>query len=160
MPLPRVPAPLAWALPLCMAALVGCGPDRPATTPVSGVVLFKGEPVSDATVVMMVAGGGRPATGVTDAEGRFTLTTFAADDGAMLGEHAVTVVKKQLDIVGVAPAPAVDDEAGRDALSNPALGLKTKETWFLPKRYANPQTSGLTIRVEPGMEPVTLELTP
>jgi hypothetical protein len=37
--------------------------------------------------------GGRPATGRTDTAGRFSLTTFKTNDGAMIGQHTVTVCK-------------------------------------------------------------------
>ena len=146
---------------LLAATMIGCGDGRPATTPVSGVVTFEGQPVRDATVVMMTVAGGRPATGVTDEEGRFVLTTFDKDDGAMLGEHVVTVVKKEMQIKGTTRVTNQQgDASGRDDVSSPVIGYKTKIKWHLPEKYADPATSGLTIKVEPNMEPVQIELSP
>lgn len=141
---------------LGLVAASGCGDGRPARTPVSGVVLFDSQPVSDATVVLMTTAGGRPATGVTDKEGKFTLTTFDQEDGAFLGEHVVTVIKKELQITGTAPVKSNDE--GRNAVSTPVLGYNSNVKWYLPKKYADPSTSALRIKVEPGMEPVRLEL--
>ncbi len=76
------------------AALVcgGCGERRPQTAPVIGTVTYRGQPVEGATVVFAGAAG-RPSMGITDATGEFTLTTFKPRDGALPGEHAVTVTK-------------------------------------------------------------------
>jgi hypothetical protein len=60
--------------------------------PVKGTVTFQGSPLAEADVAFTPTGG-RPATGRTDAAGRFTLTTFRTNDGAMTGEHIVTVCK-------------------------------------------------------------------
>ncbi|MFO0883713.1 MAG: hypothetical protein U0894_05920 [Pirellulales bacterium] len=37
---------------------------------------------------------GRPATGETDAEGKFMLSTFGKDDGAVFGKHKITLADK------------------------------------------------------------------
>ena len=58
--------------------------------PASGVVLIDGRPQEKLSVLFFPAGG-RPAAGITDAEGRFRLTTFESGDGAVVGEHAVTI---------------------------------------------------------------------
>ena len=71
-----------------------------------------------------------------------------------------TFTKKELQIAGTVSVATEDvEENGRHAVSTPTLGYKTKVKWFLPKRYANPLTSGLKVKIEPGMEPVRLELT-
>lgn len=91
---------------LCLASVgfviifSGCGGSNEyETTPVSGVVTCQGKPVSNATVnftplpdASRAAGQrGRPALGLTDKEGRFTLTTYHDGDGAIVGKHTVTV---------------------------------------------------------------------
>lgn len=86
---------------LCL--IVGCGRGTPRTMPVTGVVIFQGVPLAEADVAFTPKGG-RPATGRTDAAGRFTLTTFKTDDGAVIGQHVVTVckhVKKDSNATGV-----------------------------------------------------------
>ncbi len=78
----------------------GCGGSNEyETTPVSGVVTCQGKPVANATVNFTpVADGsraagqrGRVALGLTDKDGRFTLTTYKDGDGAIIGKHIVTV---------------------------------------------------------------------
>lgn len=74
---------------LCM---IGCrgGVSRPKTIPMTGVVTVKGKPLANGTVTFHPKSG-RPATGQTDEEGKFTLMTFFTGDGAIPGEYVVTV---------------------------------------------------------------------
>jgi hypothetical protein len=71
-----------------LLAVVGCG--RPTMAKVSGTVTWQGKPVPDA-VVQFVHKNRPGATGRTDAEGRFSLTTLKPGDGAFLGPVRVTV---------------------------------------------------------------------
>jgi hypothetical protein len=92
--------------------------------------------------------GGRPASGQTDAAGKYTLSCFAEKDGAMPGEHNITVTKTK--VTGAVGDPTM---AG---LSGPGAG--TIE-WVVPQRYSTPDKSGLTVKVEPGMKPFDISLT-
>ena len=82
---------------LACAALAGCGGgglSAPRTEPVSGTVLLKGKPAAGVRVTFhprfdMGAVKFTPS-GLTNKEGRFTLCTAAADDGAPRGDYAVT----------------------------------------------------------------------
>jgi|GEM_PF-1806987 len=85
-----------WVLP----SLSGCGGADPYdTTLVSGVLTCQGKPVANGTVnfTPMPNQGqaegrrGRVALGMTDKEGRFKLTTYENNDGAIVGKHTVTV---------------------------------------------------------------------
>ena len=104
---------IAWgaAVAGAAAAIVGCGPDRPKMTPVTGTVTLSGKPL-EGVAVMFVSKGGRPAHGTTDASGRFTLGTFEASDGALVGEHTVVFSK----VVPVHPG-AVRGGAGQCPLA-------------------------------------------
>lgn len=137
--------------------LIGCGDGRPKRVPVTGVVTLNGKPVEDAGVMFMSSNGGRPASGVTDADGRFKLTTFKQYDGAVLGQHVITVTKKKKNYKKV----ALPQEGGgsKGGLSGPGIILQRKVVWLLPKEYSSPKTSGLAATVESGMDPVNLELT-
>ncbi len=79
-------------LGLALLLIVGCGRGTPLTMPVKGIVTFQGSPLAEADVAFTPEGG-RPATGKTDAAGQFRLTTFRTNDGAMIGQHIVTVCK-------------------------------------------------------------------
>ena len=118
-------------------------------TPVTGVVTLDGKPVEGAAVMFMPKAGGRPATGTTDDKGRFELQTETAGDGALLGEHTVTVTLQET--TGVTADP--------DGLSGEIAPGGIKIKWIVPQRYSNPKTSNLKAKVEPGMKPVEFELT-
>jgi hypothetical protein len=89
----RMPRP--WALLglfLCpvLLATAGCGNQN--LSKVEGVVTLDGAPLSGATVSFMPVGQGRAASGLTDGDGYFQLTTFRTDDGALAGDYRVIVV--------------------------------------------------------------------
>ena len=95
---PVHPAPVSFALALCAAAY-GCGPtlEEYPVAAVSGVVLCDGEPVREGRIQFTpVREGdslesGKPGWGTLAQDGRFTLTTYGRDDGAVVGEHRVTI---------------------------------------------------------------------
>jgi len=119
-------SPLLAALAL-FGGVAGCGKAGPATLKVTGVVVIDDEPLADAEVTF-IPSVGRPASGRTDGGGRFTLTTFAPGDGAMLGEHVVTVSKE-------VPAKTTAD------------GPYVEYTQVVPGPYVRPQTSPLRATV-------------
>ncbi|MGD9721962.1 MAG: hypothetical protein AB7O59_10390 [Pirellulales bacterium] len=121
------------ALALTLAA--GCRqPAGPVCFPVSGQVLKNGRPLAEALVAFHPVAQAEDVfpkpSAVTDAEGRFRLMTFTADDGAPAGRYAITVELRATRQVG--------EELVRD-------GPNT-----LPKRYASPQTSQLEYEVVAG----------
>jgi len=89
----RVFLPVAAAVAL---ALPGCG--GPTMAKVKGKVMFDGKTVKDAAVTFNPTGApgqketGKPATGFTDADGNFELSTFKNYDGAIVGPHSVHVM--------------------------------------------------------------------
>lgn len=85
------------------------------------------------------------------------MTTFAPGDGAVVGTHTVTVSK--IRSTGQ-PIDASTVPAGSNAmpLSGPTRPGAIKIQWVVPPKYADPKTSGFTVDVKRGMEPVTLDL--
>jgi hypothetical protein len=72
----------------------GCGSDSvvpPTLIPVKGKVTYKGQPVAKGIVRFEPDGFGRMATGPLRSDGTFELTTLQPGDGAVAGEHRVTV---------------------------------------------------------------------
>lgn len=111
---------------------------RPETHPVTGRVDLNGRPADSAKVMFQITA---PATGrvysafgYTNSAGRFSLETFTADDGAVAGEHLVTIEKLTYE-----QPPAPTNEAD--------LAPPPKEISHLPKRYRSSATSGLTATV-------------
>lgn len=86
---------------IMIAGCAGSADDLPEVVPVSGTVMYNGEAVSGATVSFWAEGAPRAATGVTGPDGKFQLSMFGANDGAMPGENTITVTK----VEGGAAAP-------------------------------------------------------
>jgi len=124
----------------------GCGPSGPAMVPVSGVVTLDDNPVAGASVMFAPVSGGRPAEGVTDAAGKFSLMTEKPGDGALEGEYLVTVT-------GVRTVGAVVNPDGTSGDTS-----QVREEWFLPKKYSRRDSSELRQMVAKGMSPVELKL--
>jgi len=118
-------------------AISGCGGGHPDTLPVTGTVTYREQAVEGARVMFMAAeatSDKRPAAnGVTNAEGRFTLMTFAAGDGAVPGNYKVLVTKRQ-----EMPDP-----------KQPNSPYKITRD-LLPARYGNATQSGLKAEVKAG----------
>lgn len=114
-------------------ALTGCGDSHPDTVDVTGEVFHNGQPVDGANVVF--TSDGPIATGITDAQGKFTLRTFRDGDGAIAGMHRVTITKN-------ISAPSTPED--------PYPTVKN----MLPAQYARPDSSGLTADVSAEKENV------
>lgn len=140
----------ALMLAALFLTIAGCGgADRPELVPVSGVVLDKdGKPVAGAEVVFHNPQAPRQAAGTTDNEGKFRLTSFEEGDGAIIGEHKVSVSKVKSD-ASLESADAADPSAaygeGMDAAA--AGDMDSIQTSELPAKYADPETSGLSFPV-------------
>jgi hypothetical protein len=115
---------------------------RRPTHPVSGTITYKGQPVPQAYVVFQWADAKEPrrprADAFTRADGTFTMSTYAADDGAPAGEYTVTVVQRR----------PLYDEAGKPGPNQ------------LPEKYARAETSGLKVTVKSGQNTFNFDLAP
>jgi hypothetical protein len=132
---------------LLILCVVGCssasGPPRPKTVKVTGTVTYKGLPVEGATVSFLGNGETRAAVGLTDAKGHFELTTFDAGDGAVPGNHQVTVTKFVAKSTGAAKENMEDaSKRSPEAQNEPPQSL-------IPERYANASTTDITREVKP-----------
>jgi len=144
-------------------SLSGCGGDtttRPDTAAVSGRVMYNGSPVVGASVSFTAEGASRSANGETNDKGEFVLTTFDTDDGAVLGEHLVTITKmassssfdpdlEKMDTGGYAKSM----EKSKDRSVIPG-GSAEEVKGLLPAKYADPVESGLSRTVVAGEENV------
>lgn len=157
-----------WLLCVSIACsvLAGCGRSQrwPALTePTVAVVRLDGTPVEGALVILGPAGTGYASQGTTAADGRATLTTFRAGDGAVAGHYRVLVSWEEVrrNPAVTIPDPSVDLEAHRAALeaANRA-GLSTHlRRQLLPQRYVSFDTSGLDAEIRRGsVNEVVLEL--
>lgn len=84
------------AVAVLAAALVGCGPGHPPTYSVTGIVTLNGDPVEGARVYFAPTDPkGKTASGDTDAQGKFSLRSYGANDGAQAGSYKVFVTKAE-----------------------------------------------------------------
>lgn len=128
----RVSFEFLFILTSTLVGVVGCGHNRPECTPVSGQVLIDGKPLAGG-FIRLYPTNARAASAEIGPDGCFTLKTFEAGDGAVLGVHPVSV-------------SWIED------LSD------TKRRWRTPKKYADPTTSGLTVSVDKTTDTLTVNL--
>ena len=115
---------------ICVA---GCGDGRPSRVPVAGQVLIDGKPLTRGDV-SFISPVGRAAQGSLDNDGRFRLTCYEENDGALLGTHKVSITS--------------------------ALGMGPHATrWFAPKKYSDCRTSGLTQEITGPTEDMVINIT-
>ena len=118
----------------CLGSLGGCSdiPSGPETVRVTGTVHYQGSPIEGANVLFQpVEGSGQTlaSQSATNAEGQFELSTHVGGGqfkpGIEPGKYSVTITKL--------------DPASTTMLAPPRN--------LLPKKYASPQTSGLSADV-------------
>jgi hypothetical protein len=119
---------------MCAAAvmLTGCGDGRPSRAAVSGNVFIDGKPVACGTI-MLIPAKARPSSGTIDRQGRFSLTCYQGQDGAVLGRHALQV--------------AVVEESDSKTIR-----------WLAPKKYADYRTSGLAVDINGPTDSLRIDL--
>lgn len=138
----------AIAIVLTAVFALGCGSGGQRTAAVSGTVIYNGKPVAKAHVSFVPSdANSRAAEGLTDDRGRFTLGTFAASDGAILGKYKIGVIARGPD------RPAKPGEgSGMPGETVPGEPV-------IPIKYFSPDTSGLAHEVKSGGNTVELNLT-
>lgn len=95
---PSVTRFLAFATPVFLLfVLSGCSKSPYDLAPVTGTVSVDGQPLPDGQVMFAPratsgsAKAGKPALGNVRADGTFSLSTYSDGDGAVVGEHLVTL---------------------------------------------------------------------
>ncbi|MCL2622451.1 MAG: DUF4198 domain-containing protein [Planctomycetaceae bacterium] len=141
---------------------------------VEGIVTLEDKPLEGALVTFIPASGGtaRVAAGTTDARGRFTLTTAEggkAGRGTTEGDYKVTIAKrapettKQNQEIAAASAnsgqPPTREEMAAADRERRTAGLPPPYLYLSPKKYNNPDTSGLTATVVKGKNKFGFSLT-
>ena len=120
---------------ICISlALSGCGDNSgPRLAQVTGTVTYQGKPLPGAYVGFAPEKPGeRAASGSTDSQGQYRLTTFTNFDGAVLGKHKVMIRAEE---------PPDDPTKAADDITLKRGKLLT------PRKYTDPETSGLSADV-------------
>jgi hypothetical protein len=135
---------------LALAAGLAAGCGGTSLAPVRGVVKLDGSPLADASVEFIAQDqGGRDASGFTDANGVFTISTFKPGDGAMPGKYKV-VIQPTAAVEG---PPAASMEEAQKGLSRARSKAPS-----VPEKYTRPDQTPLTQDVPPAGE-VVIDLT-
>ena len=134
-------------LMMMVVVLAGCGS---RLVPVAGTVTLDGEPVAGAKVTFIPAGPGIPATGTTDATGRYELRIGSGRTGVPCGRYGVTVSKLKVSTIaqGEARRGTAAALAGAVETESTSDGLVQVIEHVVPYRYADPATSGLEVDVK------------
>jgi len=126
---------------LLAAGLVGCGGSR--TSAVEGVVLLDGKPLVGAAIQFVPQETGRDATGETDKNGEFVMSTFNPRDGVVPGDYKVVIAPP---VAKAEPTPyASAEEAMAAAAKAPPPKKAAGPT--LPEKYTRPDQTPLMQKV-------------
>jgi hypothetical protein len=141
---------------LCTVA-VGCSSssEGPKLASADGTVTYQGHPLADATV-LVAPEKGPVATGVTDLEGHFTLST-GSRRGAVVGPVHVAISAGEPASGGVPELPkpknaeearAYLEKAGQMQQAMMQQGGPQQPKSVIPPKYAKIDTSGLSYEVK------------
>lgn len=125
------------------SALAGCGPSEPMA-PVEGVATIDDAPLGNVLLTFFAVDSqyATRSMGVTDDAGRFKLRAETQIDGAIVGEHRVTV-----EDLAIYDAPRAED----------GTVLQMPATRF-PAIYSDPLRTPLTATVSSDAPPISLKL--
>ncbi|MEM7476429.1 MAG: hypothetical protein AAF483_15665 [Planctomycetota bacterium] len=138
---------------LSLCAFAGCGGPTLPTIDVTGSVTVDGQPMEGVSVIFSPAASssGRAATGQTDAQGNFKLTTETPGDGALAGDYKVAITKAQTADDNLPKEVDPDDPDSMDSIYGSLDTQKQeKSTNLIGKKWTSAATSGLTATVAEG----------
>jgi hypothetical protein len=137
---------------LAVATFAGCGDGYPARVPVSGSVTFQGKPLAGANITFLsTASDGKSASGKTDDNGNYQLSSYATHDGAIPGDYIVTVAVLDMTTANLDVATAEDLGADYTAMMNAAASNRPKtQPGGVPAKYADASQTDLKQSVSAG----------
>jgi len=135
----------------CLSGLMivaGCSPSGPAFAPVNGRLTSQGKPVAEVQVEFWPDVTGPRSIGMTDADGRYSLTSDDGEhEGAVVGSHKVVLV----DLIAYGKVPITKP---RDIEK---INLKSAR---IGPQFSNPNQTKLKKEVASGKEnTIDLEVT-
>lgn len=127
-----------------LLCLCGCFGSNSNVGLVSGTITVDGEPI-DRAVVSFFPTQGRGSIGMTDENGFYELAYVLKQNGAVIGNHKVTIETK------------VDRASQYDVENGSEKGGSRKE--LLPEKYHNHKKTELTATVQSGSNTIDFALT-
>lgn len=119
-----------------LIAFTGCGDGRGNRIPVAGSVTIDGEPLKFGSVTFMPkthGDGMRAGGGSVDGQGRFTVSSFTANDGLLIGSYEVQIKAVE----------KIDSSSQR---------------WHAPRKYSKVKTSNLKAEITADTTELKFEL--
>lgn len=118
---------------------------------VYGTVTYDGKPVTKGKVTFSPVAsegisGGTASMGLIETDGTYTMTTFDTGDGAIIGQHIVTVTVPAQDI----------NELNQPKADGSIAYVLPKE--LIPKKYTDPRESPLRNTVAAGNNKIDIDL--
>ncbi|WP_254507864.1 carboxypeptidase-like regulatory domain-containing protein [Anatilimnocola floriformis] len=129
--------------------ITGCS--RSGLHPVTGVVLLDGQPVANAALQFVPQEAGQDATGATDAQGNFAISTNEPRDGVKAGKYKVVITPRST-------APLQKFASADEAMKAAARPQPPPPSTF-PQKYTRPDQTPLLVEVPMKEKSVRLELT-
>ncbi len=128
--------------------LGGCGggekvSKREPAFPVSGIVTYKGQPVSGADVTFFCKEKNMSSFARTDDQGKFMLTTYSSFDGAPAGKHIITISKPAPSAAATKQVALEDPEYNPDAVAKIGTAGEVIPKGSIPAKYADARTTDL-----------------
>jgi len=135
--------PILTVAAMLAVVVAGCTPSKTKTVPVNGSVRYLKTQIPEGALVVFhpteaareKAIGGKPF-GKVGADGSFTLTTFAAGDGAPEGDYGITVEWR----------PKVEAKLSLSSEGGPVAPSK------LQPRFSDPRVPFKTVTVKAGAD--------
>jgi hypothetical protein len=138
--------PFAIGVSSLLLCVIGAGCGGGELVPVQGTVKLDGKPLAGVSVLFLAQGAdGRNATGFTDTDGVFRLSTLGREDGAMPGKYKV-VIQPPAAASNSRPT-ATPDEAQKT--STEVNGKPAQRTVSIPVQYSRPDQTVLVQQVPP-----------
>jgi hypothetical protein len=171
-----------WLVVLLVAAVpvgAGCSGNGLHLAKVHGKVTYKGEPVRKGTVFFMPDESkgtvGPPAVGTITTDGSYVMSTETAGDGVIVGAHriGITGVDDKPLSSEAGPTPEGDPQGymkakAKDAAASRAGRVEKGDTftdrggvkwrYLVPKKFTNPEESGIIAKVESGSNTMNFEI--
>jgi len=143
---------------LLVLVLAGCSDPDARYSKVEGTITYNGAPLADATVSFApTSSEGEYASGLTDASGKFMLTSAGAIDGgrgALPGDYTVTVSKMEAavdkDQEDLDSGKITYDEYQAKMAARGSYASAPAAKSLIPQKYGSGSSSGLTATVEKG----------
>jgi hypothetical protein len=149
---------------VCVSLLIlfclGCNSSKLILGKVEGTVTLDGQPLKMGNIIF-VTKGTRDASGIIENGVIKNVMTFVEGDGAPVGHSAVAIIAIDETPNNQPQEPPITETAETSTPSPTDASPVTLggQKFSIPPNYTNPETSGLTVTIQKGINTVKFELT-